>query len=71
MEDKFRCAKFVYSIDMRMQDRRLNGGSSNGCGVGWAVEFDGPFHFLAYRAAALMKRRHLELLGYSLVSVPF
>jgi hypothetical protein len=51
VEDKFRCAQFVYSIDMRVQDRRLNGGSSNGCGAGWAVEFDGTSHFLAGRTA--------------------
>ena len=38
------------------------------------MEFDGPSHFLACRSAkglTLMKRRHLELLGYRLVSVPF
>jgi hypothetical protein len=74
VEDEFRCAKSGYSIDMRVQDRRLDGGSSSGCGGGWAVEFDGPSHFLACRAATgatLMKRRHLELLGYTVVSLPF
>jgi hypothetical protein len=40
----------------------------------WAVEFDGPGHFLASGAptgATLLKRRHLELLGHALVSVPY
>ena len=39
-----------------------------------AVEFDGPLHFLASRAptgATLLKRRHLQLLGHALVSVPY
>jgi hypothetical protein len=51
---------------------RLQGNSM--CGAGWPVEFEGPSHFLACRSAkglTLMKRRHLELLGYKLVSVPF
>jgi hypothetical protein len=74
VEDEFRCPKSGYSIDMRVQDRGLNGSSSSGCGAGWAVEFDGPSHFLGCKAATgatLIKRRHLELLGYRLVSVPF
>ena len=40
----------------------------------WAVEFDGPTHFLTSRAptgATLLKRRHLELLGHALVTVPY
>ena len=39
-----------------------------------AVEFDGHSHFLASGAptgATLLKRRHLELLGHALVSVPY
>ena len=39
-----------------------------------AIEYDGPSHFLACKAATgatLIKRRHLELLGYKLVSLPF
>ena len=40
----------------------------------WAVEFDSPSHFLTSRApsgATLLKRRHLELLGHALVTVPY
>ena len=72
VENEFRCPKSGYSIDMRVQDRGLEG--SSGCGAGWAVEFDGPSHFLGCKSATgatLIKRRHLELLGYRLVSVPF
>jgi hypothetical protein len=42
--------------------------------VSWALEFDGPWHFLASGAptgGTLLKRRHLELLGHTLVSVPY
>jgi len=41
----------------------------------WAVEVDGPSHFLTSRAptgSTLLKRRHLELLGHALsVTVPY
>jgi hypothetical protein len=69
VEDEFRCPKSGYSIDMLVRDM-----SSKGADVGWALEFDGPSHFLACRSptgATLMKRRHLELLGYTVVSLPF
>ena len=59
---------------MRVHEMCENAKSSKGADVGWVVEFDGPFHFLACRSptgATLMKRRHLELLGYSVVSLPF
>jgi hypothetical protein len=68
VEDEFRCPKSGYSIDMRVQDKRGD------FGVGWAIEYDGPSHFLACKAptgATLIKRRHLELLGYILVSMPY
>jgi hypothetical protein len=45
---------------------RVNAKSSTGAAAGWAVEFDGPSHFLMCRlpvGGTLMKRRHLELLG--------
>jgi hypothetical protein len=67
--DEFRCPKSGYSIDMR-----VNAKSSTGAAAGLAVEFDGPSHFLTCRlpvGGTLMKRRHLELLGYTVVSLPF
>ena len=69
VEDEFRCPKSGYSIDMR-----VNANSSTGAAAGWAVEFDGPSHFLTCRlpvGGTLMKRRHLELLSYTVVSLPF
>jgi hypothetical protein len=74
VEDEFRCPKSGYSIDMRVHDMRVNAKSSTGAAAGWAVEFDGPSHFLTCRlpvGGTLMKRRHLELLGYTVVSLPF
>jgi hypothetical protein len=74
VEDEFRCPKSGYSIDMRVHDIRVNAKSSTGAAAGWAVEFDGPSHFLTCRlpvGGTLMKRRHLELLGYTVVSLPF
>jgi hypothetical protein len=60
---------------MRVQDKRPKGTSTSGdLVVGCAIDFDGPSHFLACKAptgATLIKRRHLELLGYFLVSVPY
>ena len=41
---------------------------------GWAVEFDGPSHFMACASptgATLLKHRHLRLLGHNLVVVPY
>ena len=38
------------------------------------MEFDGPSHFLASgepTGATLLKRRHMQLLGHALVSVPY
>ncbi len=72
--DEFRCPKSGYSIDMVVHDMRVNTKSSIGSSAGWAVEYDGPSHFLTCRlpvGGTLMKRRHLELLGYTVVSLPF
>jgi hypothetical protein len=80
VEDEFRCEKSGYSIDMRVCEVRRRediGVSSNGgvgVGVGWAVEFDGPKHFLACRSptgTTVIKRRHLQHVGYNFVSIPF
>jgi hypothetical protein len=67
VEDEVRCPKSGYSIDILVHERSSSAGT-------WAVEFDGPSHFLKSRAptgATLLKRRHLELLGHTLVSVPY
>ncbi len=74
VEDEFRCPKSGYSIDMRVHDMCVNAKSSTGAAAGWAVEFDRPSHFLTCRlpvGGTLMKRRHLELLVYTVVSLPF
>jgi hypothetical protein len=50
------------------------GGERSSKGGSWAVSFDGPSHFLASRVptgATLLKRRHLQLLGHAVVSVPY
>jgi hypothetical protein len=55
-------------------DTRPQGTSTTDFGLGWAIEHDGPSKFRHARRQLerpLIKRRHLELLGYRLVSVPF
>ena len=75
VEDEVRCPKSGYSIDMIVHDSgRVMGGERSSSTGTWAVEFDGPSHFLTSRAptgATLLKRRHLELLGHALVTVPY
>lgn len=78
VEDEARCPKSGYSIDMWVHDtdalQESGKGSTMGGKQGWAVEFDGPRHFLACGAptgATLIKRNHLQLLGYTLVSLPY
>ena len=74
VEDEFRCPMSGYSVDMRVHMSCVNAKSSTGAAAGWAVEFDGPSHFLTCRlpvGGTLMKWRHLELLGYTVVSLPF
>jgi hypothetical protein len=76
VEDEVRCPKSGYSIDMLVHahDSALEAGGERSSGRVWAVEFDGPSHFLASGAptgATLLKRRNLELLGHALVSVPY
>jgi hypothetical protein len=71
VQDEVRCPKSGYSMDMLVCESALGMGGRGGA---WAVEFDGPSHFLASGAptgATLLKRRHLELLGHALVSVPY
>ena len=67
------CQAVFIGIDMRVHDMCVNAKGSTGAAAGWAVEFDGPSHFLTCRlpiGGTLMKRRHLELLGYTVVSLP-
>jgi hypothetical protein len=75
VEDEARCPKSGYSIDLMVHDSgRGNRGERSSSTSTWAVEFDGPSHFLTSRAptgATLLKRRHLELLGHALVTVPY
>jgi hypothetical protein len=75
VEDEARCPKSGYSIDMIVYDSgRGMGGERSSSTRTWAVELDGPWHFPTCRAptgATLLKRRHLELLGHALVTVPY
>ncbi|KAJ1477238.1 hypothetical protein T484DRAFT_1963760 [Baffinella frigidus] len=80
IEEEYRDARSGYSIDVLVR-RRSSGGSSGGgespeepAGV-WAVEVDGPFHFLGDRrtpsGSTLLKRKQLGQLGYTVLPVPF
>jgi hypothetical protein len=79
VQDEARCPTSGYSIDVLVRDSTLAmGGERSGWGGTWAVEFDGPSHFLASSSspgaptgATLLKRRLLQLLGHALVSVPY
>jgi hypothetical protein len=91
VEEEARCPRSGYSIDMLAREPSPSAdahGESAACtaraAAEWAVEFDGPHHFLASRpgitswpqgpsptGATLLKRRHLQLLGYRLISVPY
>ena len=75
VEEEYRCPKSGYTIDIRV---RHSGGKNTAHGSseaeGWAVEVDGPSHFLSCKSPTgktLIKRGLLELLGYNLVSVPY
>ena len=80
IEEEYRDARSGYSIDVLVR-RRSAAGSSGGAksleepaGL-WAVEVDGPFHFLGDgrtpSGSTLLKRKQLEQLGYTVVPVPF
>jgi hypothetical protein len=71
VEEEYRCPKSGYTIDIRVHKSSSYGSSE---AEGWAVEVDGPYHFLSCKSpngATLIKRRLLELLGYNLVTVPY
>jgi hypothetical protein len=78
VEEEARCPRSGYSLDMLVHHTPVLGQTDTGTTVGrrggWAVEFDGPSHFLACGAptgATLIKRHHLRLLGHALVSIPY
>jgi hypothetical protein len=73
VEDEVRCPSSGYSIVYVHESCWGMGGERSSSTSTWAVEFDGPSHFLTSRAptgATLLKRRHLQLLGHALVTVP-
>ncbi len=75
VEDEFRCLKSGYSIDIRVHESAKN--ITVGAVVEWEVEFDGSSHFLDCHIrphpndGTLMKRRILEVLGYTVVNLSF
>ena len=75
VEDEDHCPKSGYSIDMlvHVHESALETGGERSSGRAWAVEFDGPSHFLASGAPTghLAEGRHLELPGHALVSAPY
>jgi hypothetical protein len=80
IEEEYRDARSGYSIDVLVR-RGLAAGSTFGGGSleepagDWAVEVDGPFHFLGDgrtpSGSTLLKRKQLGQLGYTVVAVPF
>ena len=69
IEEEYRDARSGYSIDVLVR-RRSAAGSTE-----WAVEVDGPTHFLGDgrtpSGSTLLKRKQLGQLGYTVVPVPF
>jgi hypothetical protein len=78
--EEYRDARSGYSIDVLVR-RGSAAGSPGGVNSleepsgDWAVEVDGPFHFLGDgrtpSGSTLLKRRQLGQLGYTVVPVPF
>jgi len=75
--EEFRDPRSAYSIDVLVRPRAA--GPDGRAQPAWAVEVDGPAHFLRSRpggehaptGSTRLKRRHLARLGYTLVSVPY
>jgi hypothetical protein len=69
IEEEYRDARSGYSMDVLVR-RRTAAGSTE-----WAVEVDGPTHFLGDGrtpgGSTLLKRKQLAQLGYTVVPVPF
>ena len=80
IEEEYRDARSGYSIDVLVR-RRSAAGSSGGSTSPvkpfgeWAVEVDGPTHFLGDgrmpSGSTLLKRKQLGQLGYAVTPVPF
>ncbi|KAJ1489156.1 hypothetical protein T484DRAFT_3524169 [Baffinella frigidus] len=79
-EEEFVDPESGYSIDVRATGRGAGHASHRGSRAedrGWAVEVDGPTHFLKGESwrepsgSTLLKRTQLEQLGYTAVSVPY
>jgi hypothetical protein len=76
VKDEYCCPESGYSIDMLVEVESPSATSAETFGAvqRWAVEFDGPSHFMACASptgATLLKHRHLRLLGHNLVVVPY
>ena len=69
IEEEYCDARSGYSIDVLVRRRSAAGNTE------WAVEVDGPTHFLRDGRtpswSTLLKRKQLGKLGYSVVPVPF
>ena len=69
IEEEYRDTRSGYSIDLLLRRRSAAGNTD------WAVEVDGPTHFLGDgrtpSGSTLLKRRQLEQLGYTVAPVPF
>ena len=79
VEEEYRDARSGYSIDVLVR-RRSPSSTGGKAALGepaavWAVEVDGPFHFLGDgrtpSGSTLLKRKQLGQLGYAVVPVPF
>jgi hypothetical protein len=81
IEEEHRDARSGYSIDVLVRRRAAAGRTAGGTMYPnrptsrWAVEVDGPTHFLrdgrTPSGSTLLKRRQLGQLGYTVVPVPF
>ena len=77
IEEEYRDARSGYSIDVLVRRGPAAGSPDGGKSPAgdWAVEVDGPSHFLGDgrtpKGSTLMKRTQLAQLGYTLVAVPF
>ncbi|KAJ1475239.1 hypothetical protein T484DRAFT_1910042 [Baffinella frigidus] len=73
VQEEYEDAKSAYSIDIRAERSGAGDASDTGLGAGtvWAVEVDGPTHFLkggTPSGSTLLKRRYLKRLGYTAVA---